>query len=74
MLIATQSELKQITGSLEPSVQCSVLRQIGIMPLIRKDGKVIVFKQALIAAQLRTAPTDQPEWSALDDTKAKRSA
>ena len=63
----SQQRLSAITGATTASEQCSVLRQIGVAPIIRADGSVCVFEEVLRDAMLiRHKPDDQPNWGALD--------
>lgn len=65
----SQHRLALITGARTPIEQCQVLRQLGIVPLIRIDGSVCVFEEVLREAMLiarQKTPADEPDWSALD--------
>lgn len=66
MNIVTQSQLRRITGSGDPHRQADVLRRHGVSPIVRDDGKLIVFEAALIQAQLAGDSGEEPDWSALD--------
>jgi hypothetical protein len=43
-----------------------VLRQIGVLPLIRPDGSICVFEEVLADAMLQRKTVDEPNWGALD--------
>lgn len=65
----SQSRLAAITGARTPAGQCAVLRQLGVVPLIRADGSVCVFEEVLCRAMLGghgKSPAEEPDWSVLD--------
>lgn len=62
----SQQRLVQITGARTASEQCAVLRQIGVLPLVRSDGSICVFEEVLADAMLQRKSVDEPNWGALD--------
>ncbi len=75
MRTVSQSRLHHITGSRTPREQAAVLRQIGVLPLVRADGSLCVFEEVLRDAMIvkRQDEHEQPRWEALD-APAKRRA
>jgi hypothetical protein len=70
-------QLESITGAKTPAEQCEVLRQIGVLPIIRKDGSVCVFDDVLKEAMLiRGSERDdqQPNWHLLDQAISARTS
>ncbi len=70
-----RAQLESITGAKTPAEQCDVLRQIGVLPIIRKDGSVCVFDDVLKEAMLiRGSERDdqQPNWHLLDEAISAR--
>lgn len=66
----SQQRLIQITGARTASEQCAVLRQIGVLPLVRSDGSLCVFEEDVMRGQLSPGlPVDVPNWAALDDIR-----
>lgn len=66
----SQQRLVQITGARTASEQCAVLRQIGVLPLVRSDGSLCVFEEDVMRGQLLPGlPKDVPNWAALDEVK-----
>lgn len=70
----SQTRLAQITGARTAAEQCDVLRQIGVLPIIRPDGTLCVFEEVLRDAMIvkRQDEAGQPNWEALDGQAAKR--
>lgn len=70
----SQQRLTQITGARTASEQCAVLRQLGVMPLVRADGSLCVFEEVLRDAMIvkRQDERDQPRWEVFDGQAAKR--
>jgi hypothetical protein len=70
----SQNRLAQITGATTASGQCAVLRQLGVMPLIRPDGSLCIFEEALLSAMIvpRQDERDQPRWEVFDGQAAKK--
>jgi hypothetical protein len=69
-------QLESITGAKTPAEQCEVLRQIGVLPIIRKDGSVCVFDDVLKEAMLiRGSERDdqQPNWDVFDRPTSRTS-
>lgn len=69
-----QARLVSITGARTAAEQCAVLRQIGVLPIIRKDGSVCVFEEVLKEAMLiRGSERDdqQPNWDVFDQPRAR---
>jgi hypothetical protein len=71
----SQTRLAKITGTNSPPDQCAVLRQIGVIPIVRPDGAVIVFEEVLRDAMLGRIPrSEEPDWSVFDGQAKARSA
>lgn len=67
MKIITQHQLKRILGTADVAKQCAVLRNAGIVPIIREsDGRLVVFEETLLAAQTGITASIEPDWSALN--------
>lgn len=51
-----------------------MLRQLGVMPLVRADGSLCVFEEVLRDAMIvkRQDEREQPRWEVLDGQAAKR--
>lgn len=70
MKIVAQPTLRRICGTADPEQQLRVMRGLGITPAITVSGQLIVFEEALLAAQTRylheqDAAEAAPDWSAL---------
>lgn len=74
MRTISQQRLTQITGARTASEQAAVLRQLGVMPLVRADGSLCVFEEVLRDAMIvkRQDEREQPRWEVLDGQAAKR--
>ena len=74
MRTISQQRLTQITGARTASEQAAVLRQLGVMPLVRTDGSLCVFEDVLREAMSvkRQDERDQPRWEVFDGQAAKR--
>lgn len=67
--LLTDDELYDLTGYRQPDAQARVLREHGLRPVIRKDGRPRVTWAALARAMVAHAQNDEgPNFAALRPT------
>ena len=72
MRTVSQSRLHHITGARTPQEQAAVLRQIGVVPTIQKNGRLCVFERDIIDGMLgRKTRQDTPNWDAFSRPVAR---
>lgn len=52
MRLLRQPEIARITGSKDVRVQMRVLTAAGLQPIVREDGKLVIAREAVLAAML----------------------
>lgn len=63
-LMLTDADLEELTGASQPAAQIRVLREHGLHPFIRRDGRPRITWAAVTAACTRTAD-HTPNFEAL---------
>ena len=65
--LLTDADLADLTGVEQPAAQIRVLREHGLHPIVRRDGRPRITWAALDAAITANGTTAdaQPDWSAL---------
>lgn len=62
--LVSDEALADLTGAVQPAAQIRILREHGIEPVVRRDGRPRVTWDALTNAMLRSRPAE-PDWSQL---------
>lgn len=76
--ILSDAELEELTGYKAPGKQLEALRRIGLIPLIRADGRPRVTDDAVTQAMLGRAgevdptPAGEPNWDAIRPSRKRR--
>lgn len=64
--LLSDDELAELTGVEQPAAQLRVLREHGLFPIVRRDGRPRLTWAALDAVMTGTRQDhDQPDWNAL---------
>lgn len=63
--LLTEADLIELTGVEQPAAQLRVLRDHGLHPIVRRDGRPRVTWTAIDAVITRGPPNAEPDWSAL---------
>lgn len=62
--LLTDTDLVELLGVEQPAAQIRVLREHGLHPIVRRDGRPRVTWSAVTAVMTTTRPAE-PDWSAL---------
>lgn len=62
--LLTDADLAELTGVEQPAAQLRVLREHGLSPVVRRDGRPRVTWRAVTEIML-AKPIEQPDWSAI---------
>lgn len=62
--LLTDSDMVELTGVEQPAAQIRVLREHGLSPVIRRDGRPRLTWRAVTEVML-TKPVEQPDWGAI---------
>lgn len=63
--LLTDEDLRDLTGVEQPAAQLRVLRDNGLHPIVRRDGRPRITWTAVDAVITRGQPNAEPDWSAL---------
>lgn len=62
--LLTDADLAELTGVEQPAAQIRVLREHGLSPVIRRDGRPRLTWRAVSEAMV-AKPAAEPDWSAI---------